>query len=135
MISFFALVISLRISFRISALKAFMSNAGGSENSDPFTCCKICQKQKSSLEFSANHFPFIFDGKPHQIKTTTNEQQTFKIVSSLALPKRFRDCGESASDDVAFDDEDDGSVCELLLLNLCGSVFDFSHFSRESSPS
>lgn len=60
---------------------------------------------------------------------------TFKIVSSLALPKRLRDCGESASDEVAFDDDDDGRVCELLLLSLCGSVLDFSHFSRESSPS
>jgi hypothetical protein len=57
----------------------------------------------------------------------------FKIVSSEALPKRLRDCGESASDDAAFDDEDDGSVCELLLLNLCGKVFDFSHFSLSPS--
>ena len=36
---------------------------------------------------------------------------TFKIVSSEALPKRFREfCGESASDEAAFDDDDDGSV-------------------------
>jgi hypothetical protein len=38
MISFFALVISLRISLRISALNAFISNAGGSEKSLPLTC-------------------------------------------------------------------------------------------------
>lgn len=59
--------------------------------------------------------------------------QTFKIVSSEALPNRLRDCGESARDDAAFDDEDDGRVCELLLLNLCGNVLDFSHFSLSPS--
>lgn len=58
---------------------------------------------------------------------------TFKIVSSEALPKRFRDWGESANDEAALDEEDDGSVCELLLLNLCGSVLDFSHLSLSPS--
>lgn len=60
---------------------------------------------------------------------------TFKIVSSLALPNRFRDCGESASDEVAFDEDDDGNVCELLPLNLCGNVFDFSQLLPRASLS
>lgn len=58
---------------------------------------------------------------------------TFKIVSSEALPNRLRDCGESASDDAALDDDEDGRVCELLLLNLCGNVLDFSHLSLSPS--
>lgn len=69
MISFLALVISLRISFRISALKAFMSNAGGSENSAPFTCCineKHARSENHHKNFPLTHFPFIFDGKPHK---------------------------------------------------------------------
>lgn len=60
---------------------------------------------------------------------------TFKIVSSLALPNRFRDCGESANDEVAFDEDDDGNVCELLPLNLCGNVFDFSQLLPRASLS
>lgn len=51
----------------------------------------------------------------------------FSIVSSLALPKRFRDGrGDSAPLLVL---PLLVPVCEFdaLLLNLCGNVFDFSH--------
>ena len=78
------------------------------------------------------HF-ITFNIKKFRLKCIIKYEQTFKIVSSEALPNRLRDWGESANDDAAFDDEEDGSVCELLLLNLCGNVLDFSHLSFSPS--
>lgn len=36
---------------------------------------------------------------------------------------------------MAFDEDDDGNVCELLPLNLCGNVFDFSQLLPRASLS
>jgi hypothetical protein len=67
----------------------------------------------------------------NQSKRLTNKitKHTFKIVSSLALPNRFRDgFGDSAPLPV-----DVFSDCDVELLpSLCGNVFDFSH-KRERS--
>lgn len=76
MISFLALVISLRISFRISALKAFISNAGGSENSDPFTCYK--RKRKLSLPI---HFRSTI--------RTVNNKKCVNMKAALGKPSKL----------------------------------------------
>lgn len=91
MISFVALLSSIRISRRISALSASSSCELAMDKPSPLTC--------------------------------------FRIVSSLALPNRFLDGrGDSAPPLFVvplFCVPD--CALELLPLNLCGNVLDFSH--------
>lgn len=74
----------------------------------------------------------------HLIRFKVNCHLTFRIVSSEALPNRFR-CGrgDSGPPPDAFplpippDPGDEEFPPPAAFPNLCGSVFDFSHGLRD----